>query len=500
MISLNSIKNKILIFAILATLIPSIGLGLLSFWQNEAVINSNVSHQLRTLSDDVARELEYWLSERVEVMRTLSSSDAVINGLAHTAKALPTNASSNPRVLSHYLRLVQEKLEPLLELSVVTPAGEMTASSSETPTAVIWPDSWSQASVTESIIIAPPSWNNTHSTPTLTLAVPILSLENKTLGALVAVVDLHTVSSHLEYAADAFPGDVLLLDLAGKPLLSSRNVITSSSSIDKQVLQHLRDNKGQPKTFRGYFHPSVLGLVKLPSTLPVIVMIERDLTEIYQAWTAFRNLFLSLVVGLTLSVGLLAWRMGRSIVTPLEHLTAAAERIAAGDLTIKLPAIPRDEIGHLTQVFNQMADNLRLSHDKFEAASLTLQKQNRLLETLSTTDSLTGLYNRKRLDDILVKQLARLKRNQHPFALLLIDIDHFKKFNDNHGHLTGDKVLMSVAKTLSQSIRSVDYATRYGGEEFVSCYPKPRHRSPWKWQSAFASKYKMHPIYSTINR
>ena len=472
MISLNSIKNKIFVFAILATLVPSVGLGLLSYWQNETVIADNVIHQLRTLSSDASRELEYWLAERVEGVRALSSSDTVINGLSHQSKPPLGNRTGSTRVLPHYLRLVQEKLEPLLELTVLDATGQVVASSVDAPASFMLPDLWPQTAATKGIIIDPPHWNEPHATATLTLAVPVLSLDNEILGALVAVVDLGTVQPRLQHAANMSPGDVVLLDLAGRPLFGTHNVVAALSRIDKQVLQRLRAQEGQPMTFEGHLHRTVLGLVEVPRALPVIVIAERDRTEIYQAWEVFRDRFLTMVGGLTLLVGLAAWRMGRSIVTPLECLTDAADRIAAGDLTIQLPVAQRDELGHLTQVFNQMADNLRHSHEDFEAASLALQKQNQLLETLSITDSLTGLYNRKKLDDILADQFARFKRNQRPFAVLLLDIDHFKKLNDSYGHLAGDQVLESVAKTFSLSIRSVDYAARYGGEEFVIVLPE----------------------------
>jgi diguanylate cyclase (GGDEF)-like protein len=101
------------------------------------------------------------------------------------------------------------------------------------------------------------------------------------------------------------------------------------------------------------------------------------------------------------------------------------------------------------------------------AANQTMQEQNKLLEKLSVTDGLTGLYNRSKLDAILEDELARFKRNQRSFALLVMDIDYFKTLNDTHGHIAGDEVIVAVARILSESIRSVDYAARYGGDEFV---------------------------------
>ncbi len=97
----------------------------------------------------------------------------------------------------------------------------------------------------------------------------------------------------------------------------------------------------------------------------------------------------------------------------------------------------------------------------------TLHEQNQLLEKLAVTDSLTGVYNRKKLDDILADQFARFQRSRRPFAVLMLDLDNFKSINDNYGHVAGDAVLANVAAILKQSVRAVDFVARYGGEEFV---------------------------------
>ncbi len=461
-----------MIFAILATLIPSAGLGLLSYWQNEAMVANNVAQQLQTLAADANRELEHWLEARIIEVRTLSTSNAVIKGLAPPPPSPSTNATKNMQLLPHYLRLVKDKLSPLLQLAVLTPSGKIVASSSDAPPPVILPSAGPQTTKADGVMIDTPHWSQHYRTVTLTLAVPVLSLDDEILGTLVAVVDLNTLLPSLKYATKISPGDILLLDLAGQPLLGTHSDDAPFEPVARQVLQQLREEAGKPITFEGHLQKSVLGLAVMPKTLPVLVVVERDRADIYQAWAAFRNLFLSLMGGLTLLVGLIAWQMGRSIVTPLEHLTGAADHIAAGNLSVQLPVAQRDELGHLTQVFNQMTDNLRQSRDEFEAASQTLQKQNKLLEKLSITDSLTGLYNRKKLDDILADQLARFKRNQRPFALLMLDIDHFKKLNDTYGHLAGDQVLASVARTFSNSIRNIDFVARYGGEEFVIVLPE----------------------------
>src|SRR5437899_4526018 len=109
-----------------------------------------------------------------------------------------------------------------------------------------------------------------------------------------------------------------------------------------------------------------------------------------------------------------------------------------------------------------MTDRLRRSHAEVQAANQSLHEQNQLLETLAVTDSLTGLYNRKKLDDILADQFARFRRSHRPFAVLMLDLDNFKSINDNHGHVAGDEGLAEVAAILKQSVRNIDYVARYG--------------------------------------
>lgn len=93
-------------------------------------------------------------------------------------------------------------------------------------------------------------------------------------------------------------------------------------------------------------------------------------------------------------------------------------------------------------------------------------------KTLSATDELTGLSNRRQFQEYLLRELAQSRRHHNNFSILMIDIDHFKLYNDSHGHLKGDIVLKRVASLLLQNTRGVDLVARFGGEEFVLLLPK----------------------------
>ncbi|NEQ50695.1 MAG: GGDEF domain-containing protein [Leptolyngbya sp. SIO3F4] len=99
------------------------------------------------------------------------------------------------------------------------------------------------------------------------------------------------------------------------------------------------------------------------------------------------------------------------------------------------------------------------------------EKQRRF-ESEAMTDGLTGLFNRRWLDQKLWRLMERYVRSKRPLCLLMIDVDHFKKFNDTHGHLAGDIALCAVGRALIKYLRPLDVAIRYGGEEFTVILPE----------------------------
>ncbi len=103
---------------------------------------------------------------------------------------------------------------------------------------------------------------------------------------------------------------------------------------------------------------------------------------------------------------------------------------------------------------------------------LELKRHRDILEDLSTLDGLTGIPNRRRFDHFLNMEWIRAMRESNPISLIMVDIDHFKLYNDNYGHTAGDDCLKAVARCLAGSIRRpADFIARYGGEEFAVVLP-----------------------------
>jgi two-component system cell cycle response regulator len=101
-----------------------------------------------------------------------------------------------------------------------------------------------------------------------------------------------------------------------------------------------------------------------------------------------------------------------------------------------------------------------------------LKALNQKLQSLAVTDGLTGLHNHRAFQDYLEEQFRTAMRNKQPLALILMDVDHFKQYNDTYGHQAGDEVLRQVAQILQANVREGDFVARYGGEEFVIVLPR----------------------------
>ncbi len=116
-------------------------------------------------------------------------------------------------------------------------------------------------------------------------------------------------------------------------------------------------------------------------------------------------------------------------------------------------------------------EELRLRSEQLEQLHAELSRQNERLAELATSDGLTGLKNHRHFRDALAIGLSLANREQMPYSLVMLDVDHFKQYNDAFGHPAGDAVLCDLARVLRGSVREHDLVARYGGEEFVLLLP-----------------------------
>ncbi|MEW6163557.1 MAG: diguanylate cyclase [Pseudomonadota bacterium] len=169
---------------------------------------------------------------------------------------------------------------------------------------------------------------------------------------------------------------------------------------------------------------------------------------------------IGLVLAFVVLTTTLMWAfLNRILLRPVAAMQGEMKRCADGDLSVTVGHGVLTEFNVLATAFNEMTRRLAANVQE--------------LERLSHVDSLTGLPNRHQFDLCIEKEWRRALRGRTPFALLMVDVDYFKLYNDNYGHVAGDECLRAVAATIGRVVqRTTDLPARYGGEEFAILLPE----------------------------
>lgn len=163
---------------------------------------------------------------------------------------------------------------------------------------------------------------------------------------------------------------------------------------------------------------------------------------------------------LVLAVFYIIWHL-TNLVQPIVELEQSVTSYSNKDFTVKVPEYHKDdELGRLIIGIERMRTELK---EKFFT-----------LESIAYKDGLTGINNRRTADYYLTKFIEKAPM-ENDLSIILIDIDHFKNFNDKYGHLEGDRVLKHIASVLEKNVKTFDVLARFGGEEFILILPKTKY-------------------------
>ena len=458
---LDSIKRRILVFALVATLVPSLTTTWLSYVHNRRSLTEKITAELQNVSRHGARITDLWLKERFYELRVFAGSFVVRENLDRTVRALRRGSvdAEASRRLNDYLTSVRDRTRDYESLSILTPDGAVAASTA-LPELTELPDDWLSRVAAGQEVRGPVFWDDSLEQVAMTIVVPIDD-GGALRGAFTAKVAFLAVDAALREVVPGASGHVYLMRRDGAILVSSRLVPAGliRTQLTPSIARALFALEGEGSL--EYIDPlgsEVVGTLDPVPEPDWAVVAEITTEEAFVQIAELRNQTIVVVSALLLSIGLLAYLLVLLIVRPLDRLTAGAARVAGGDLEVDLPVVTRGELGYLTQVFNTMVSRLRGGREE--------------LEKLSVTDGLTGLFNRDHLMVTVGMEIARADRQEAPFTVLMIDLDHFKKYNDTHGHLAGDEVLAKIGAVFGDCTREVDYAARYGGEEFLVMLPQ----------------------------
>ncbi len=204
------------------------------------------------------------------------------------------------------------------------------------------------------------------------------------------------------------------------------------------------------------------------------------------------------VSGALVSIALLGWHLSPDTAWPATLLSLMGNVVYM--VAIGMAAFARN------QQLRTIREDLRASEQTLSQQLSDIKVLQAKLQEQASRDPLTGLYNRRFMDTIAGREIARCDRDHQHMAVMMVDVDHFKKVNDTHGHAGGDEVLKMLSALFLEKVRTTDVACRYGGEEFLLLLPGMTAEIAMlranQWRSAFADRtveFGGAPIQCTIS-
>ena len=469
---LDSIKDKIVALAVLATLLPTLATAIVTYTQNTSDLTEQLDEELQGLGFQTAQEMNTWIEERLDDVGVLGSSYEVTENLESLAAEGPGRIQAASR-LRDYLTAVVDRFPDYSELMVLDDRGAFVASSDPRTSSFEAPVDWGVGPGVTGDVSDPFFDEQAGSVVSYISRSVRAPSATDPVGTLIVKVDLERIIQVLRDHTPGASGRVRLLLADGTIAVSSERMAGDEGhEVPPAALRALSSDTVGIVSYVDASGQDVLGILQAVTNRGWSVLVELPRAEAYAPVLRLRNLTILVVFLLLGVIGIIAYFLGQAIVSPLARLTAGAAEVAAGDLTVDLPVAGGGEVGYLTQVFNDMVKRLQDGRRALDAAHAELLERNKELERLSVTDALTDLTNRRRAMEVLAEEILRSDRQDLPMSLLMLDVDHFKQYNDTHGHLEGDMVLRGVAKAIRQATRGVDTASRFGGEEFMILLPE----------------------------
>jgi diguanylate cyclase (GGDEF)-like protein len=447
-------QTKVLLLVLAGVSLPVSLMGWYLLHANGEVLAEKVREALSNQVFRSSSQLDDWMQQRLHEVSRWSASFVVFESVEVLTRPA-VEAKKARRDLAVYLESVLGHYRNYESLFVIDPRGRVLGSTRQER----WED-WGQAlldrgGLERGGVVSPIHRSAFEGRPTMLVVHTIQGRSDSAIGYFVERVDLRELESLLGPTDTDPPYSFWLLDERGRVMMRAGKVPDAPGD---QVFPGKLPAEGQ--------ETGPVASVSMPGVGTVIYAVRRlsgptrgfvaatvSASAAYRLLNEARTRLLIIVLPLVGLVLLTSFLVARNLLRPVLKLSEAAKEISAGDLEVSLPVRGNDEMADLTRAFNEM--------------TLRVRESQRTLESLAITDGLTGLYNRRHFEDTVDKDLRLCERDGRTSSLLLLDLDHFKEYNDHWGHTQGDTELKRVAAALKESIRATDMAFRYGGEELA---------------------------------
>jgi diguanylate cyclase (GGDEF)-like protein len=395
------------------------------------------------------------------------SARALLQIVARVYARTPLDASD----CNHYLASLADNIPWIRTLSVADTDGRIRCSTGAQAIGLNVSDRphFQQALESRKFALSDYVISRLHQPPTIIATLPAVRDDGTVAGVVLASIHLEWISELAASATQSSGASVLLVDGGGTLTAASANL---ESAVGKRfaetvlVRDMLAHDEGTLTSAGPDGAERIFAYVRVPWTnARLAVGLDQQAVQAGIAREiGIGYLQLALIGALVLMV---VWFGGEQlIVRPIRSLVCTVARFGRGDLHVRAHEERWvAEFEPLAAAFDDMADKLASREEELRIA-------NQHLEELASLDGLSGLANRRGFDRELKEAWARAAERREPLALMMIDIDHFKLYNDRYGHVAGDTCLRAVGETLSLvTLEEAVLVARYGGEEFALLLP-----------------------------
>jgi diguanylate cyclase (GGDEF)-like protein len=478
----ESFSAKIIALVSASVLVTSVVVGLVTIRSTKRFLTEKTSEKFPSVLSTSRSKVKIFYERQFMAISQLSQSRVFTENLEAYLYGSSVSVTDTAAVdeLDKYLAIIHNKFPIFEELVVITTKGNIVVGTidvaGETDADSVlseFDESVGTARMSQAIVLPEESkvvqW----------LIVPVYEGESERPEVLMlAKINLSEFSVLLEEVHLEKGGELFLLDEQGRYLTQPR--FAEVPMFGKPAMQVPTRDEGTIDVVKrkSYEGRTVFSSIDRLDETGWWLVYEEDyksamapvLTTQTRIWVAV--LFIGVVFILV------ALKIVQSMMKPVHELKLGAERINEGLVGVNIPPGSNDEIGLMIETFNEMAKTITLSKAELQYKNKVLNSQNdqlqdmnQKLEELSITDGLTGLFNHRHFWNIMNTELSRVDLYQGDLALLLIDIDDFKRVNDQFGHAVGDLLLQQISRVLKETVRDTDIVARYGGEEFAILLP-----------------------------
>ena len=522
------LKYKTSIVMIVFGIVILLVISLVFDFQSRRIVIDRELNRLKGISQEVSLHIDSNLFDNIQIAQTISTPPLIKNALKDSNAEFSllsdqeqeeqinilnerwkeTSDIKNEFIQQHMTNTVAEYLKSQQiiipgkygEIFLTNRYGVMIATTAKLTTLSHANKYWWQAAYNEGkgkIFLDDRGYDNSAEGYVIGIVIPIMD-NNELIGILKCNINImSSLTEVVQNYSNRNPGKMQIVRVGGL-VLCEKDVKPLSININEKILENLSSESSESIIISKNRQKTLIANSPIKITMGfddigfggssgsidhiqgktgegwhVVLYLENEVA--LEAEHKLSQIIIVTGIIMTIIASFFALFLSKLAIKNIINVSLTAKEFGKGNLDIRSTISSHDEIGSLSQNFNDMAENLQKTMARRDELIAEIAKRKIVEEELmiiSTTDELTGAYNRRAFNDNLKINIFRAKRLKEPLSMLLLDIDSFKTLNDCYGHDVGDLILIALVPIISKNIRMEDTIARWGGDEFTVLLPQ----------------------------